>query len=119
MAVNEEIRKSMAYGGLAFGALGLLAPRAFASLYGVPDDAGVRTMTRLWGTRTAALCAVMLGTDRAEDQRKLMTLVTAMNALDVVAVATAGGLPARARVLGSLTSASFAAGGAYWLTSGQ
>jgi len=116
VAAADDIRKSVGVGSLAFGAVAALAPRVFLGMYGVPNEVDVRTMTRLWGTRTAALGALALTLDRAVDQRKLMTLAAAMNSADAAMVATAGGLPTRTRVLGSLTSAGFAAAIGYALT---
>jgi CelD/BcsL family acetyltransferase involved in cellulose biosynthesis len=115
VAVAEDIRKSVGVGSVAFGAVAALTPRLFLGLYGVPEEPSVRTMTRLWGTRTAVLGALVLNLDRAEDQRNLMTMAAAMNATDAALVAAARGIPARARVLGSLTSAGFAAALAYAL----
>jgi hypothetical protein len=45
----------------------------------------------------------------------MMTMTAAMNAADAAMVAAASGIPGRARVLGSLTSAGFAGALAYVL----
>ena len=108
MAGADDIRKAVGVGSIAFGAVATLTPRLFLGLYGVPDEASVRTMTRLWGTRTTVLGALVFTLDGAENQQRLMTLSAAMNAADAGLVAASGGLPVRARVLGSLTSAVFA-----------
>ena len=116
MAAADDIQKAVGVGSVAFGAVAALAPRLFLGMYGVPDDANVRTMTRIWGTRTAVLGALVFTLEGTESQQKLMTLSAAMNAADAAMVATAGGVPARARVLGSLTSAGFAGALAYALS---
>jgi hypothetical protein len=85
-----------------------LTPRLFLGLYGVPDDASVRTMTRIWGTRTLVLGGLMFALEGTQNKQRLMSMSAAMNAADAVMVAASGGIPARARVLGSLTSAGFA-----------
>ena len=108
MAGADDVRKAVGVGSIAFGALAVVAPRAFLGMYGVPDEASTRTMTRLWGTRTAVLGALAFAVEGTENRRKLMTMSAAMNAADSVMVAAAGGVPVRARVLGSLTSAGFA-----------
>jgi hypothetical protein len=108
VAGSDDIRKAVGVGSVAFGALAALAPRLFLGMYGVPDDANVRTMTRLWGTRTLVLGALVFTLEGDENRRRMMTLAAAMNAADAAMVAAAGGVPARARVLGSLTSAGFA-----------
>jgi hypothetical protein len=115
MAGADEIQKAVGVGSVAFGAIAALTPRLFLGMYGVPDEANVRTMTRIWGTRTAVLGALVFTLDGTENQQKLMTMSAAMNAADAVMVAAAGGVPARARVLGSLTSAGFAGALAYAL----
>jgi hypothetical protein len=116
MAGSDDIQKAVGVGSVAFGAVAVLAPRLFLGLYGVPDDVNVRTMTRLWGTRTAVLGALVFALEDAGDQQKLMTMAAAMNAADAAMVASAGGLPARARILGSLTSAGFAGAIGYALS---
>jgi hypothetical protein len=115
MAGADDIQKAVGVGSVAFGAVAALTPRLFLGLYGVPNEANVRTMTRIWGTRTAVLGALMLTLEGAENKQKLMTMSAAMNAADAVMVAAAGGVHVRARVLGSLTSAGFAGALAYAL----
>jgi hypothetical protein len=115
MAGAEDIQRAVGAASVAFGVVAALGPRLFLGLYGVPDDATVRTMTRLWGTRTAVLGALMFTLEGAENKQRLMGLSAAMNSADAVMVAAAGGIPARARVLGSLTSAGFAGAIAYAL----
>jgi hypothetical protein len=115
MARADDIQKAVGIGSLAFGAVAALAPRAFLGLYGVPTDANVRTMTRLWGTRTAVLGGLVFALEGSENKKKMMTMTAAMNAADAAMVAAASGIPARARVLGSLTSAGFAGALAYVL----
>jgi hypothetical protein len=115
MARPEDIQKAVAIGSVAFGAVATVAPRLFLGMYGVPDEPPVRTMTRLWGTRTAVLGGLMFALEGAQDQQRLMSAATAMNAADTVLVASARGVPLRARVLGSLTSAGFAGALAYAL----
>ena len=115
MAGAADIQKAVGIGSVAFGAVAALAPRLFLGIYGVPDDPGVRTMTRLWGTRTAVLGALVFTLEGTANRRTMFTLTAAMNAADAAMVAAAGGVPARARVLGSLTSAGFAGALAYSL----
>lgn len=110
----EDIQKAVGVGSIAFGTVAVLTPRLFLGMYGVPDEPNVRTMTRIWGTRTAVLGALVFTLEGAENQQKLMTLSAVMNAADSAIVA-ASGVPARARVLGSLTSAGFAGALAYAL----
>ena len=115
MAGADDIQKAVGIASVAFGVVAALAPRLFLGLYGVPDEAGVRTMTRLWGTRTTVLGALALTVEGADTKQRLMTMSAAMNATDAVMVGAAGGLPARTRALGSLTAAGFAGAIAYAL----
>jgi hypothetical protein len=115
MAGADGIERAVGAGSVAFGAVATLSPRLFLGMYGVPDEASVRTMTRLWGTRTAVLGALLFAVEGTENRQRLMSMSAAMNATDAAMVAVAGGVPARARVLGSLTSAAFAAALAYAL----
>lgn len=115
MVAAEDIENAVGAGSVAFGAVAALAPRVFLGMYGLPNEANVRTMTRLWGTRTTVLGSLVFTLDGTENKRKLMTLAAAMNAVDALVVASARGVPARTRVLGSLTSAGFAGVLAYML----
>jgi hypothetical protein len=116
MSLADDIRKSSAIAGLSFGAVAALTPRLFAGMYGMSDDPDTRTMTRLWGTRTALIATAVLLSEGRSEQRRLMMMTTAMSAADTILIAGAGGVPARARAMGALTSAGFAAAGAYALT---
>lgn len=115
MAGAEDIQKAVGIGSVGFGVAALVTPRLFLGTYGVPDEANVRVMTRIWGTRTALLGALVFTVDGTENRQKLMTMSAVMNATDAVVIATAAGIPARARVLGALTSAGFAGALAYAL----
>lgn len=119
MAVLDDVSRQTAFGALGFGAVAIVAPRLFTGVYGLTSDPNVRTLARLWGTRTAVLGAVILAEERPEKKRRLMMLGTAMNATDALIAATAGSqVSARGRALGALTSGAFAALGAYALTNG-
>lgn len=116
---TEQVRQGIAMGSVGFGALAIAAPRVFTAVYGLTANPNVRAMTRLWGTRTAMIGAVLLSTENAEDQRRLTMLGTAMSALDALICATAGpDVSARGKILGTTTSAAFTAAGAYVLSQG-
>lgn len=115
MVGAADLEKAVGVGSVGFGVVATLAPRMFLGIYGLPDEANVRTMTRLWGTRTAVLGSLVFTLDGTDNKRTLMTMAAAMNAADALVVASAGGVSTRARVLGSLTSAGFAGVIAYLL----
>jgi Domain of unknown function (DUF4267) len=115
MAVADDIRKSVGYASVGFGAAAVLTPRLFLGLYGVPDDDNVRLITRMWGTRTAVLGGLALALGDIEDRRTLMVAATAMDVVDTLLIATSP-VPARARAMGAATTAAFAAALGYGLT---
>jgi hypothetical protein len=115
MGVADDIRTSVGYASLGFGAVAVLTPRSFLGIYGVPDEKSVRLMTRMWGTRTAVLGALALALRDAGDRRTLLTAAAAMNAADTLLIA-ASPVPSRARAMGAATTAAFAAALAYGLT---
>lgn len=105
----ETVGTAIAGGAIGFGAAGLLAPRLVIRTYGLPDTGPFRFMTRLWGTRTAALGVVMILERDARRRANLAAIAVAVNALDAVVATTAGrDLSARTKVMAAATSASFA-----------
>ena len=115
MAVPDDIRKSVGYASIGFGAIAVLTPRLFLGIYGVPDEENVRLMTRLWGTRNAVLGGLALALRDEESRRTLMTAAAALNAVDTLLISTSH-VPHRARAMGAATTAGFAAALAYGLT---
>lgn len=116
---NDQLVDAINYGAIGFGVLAVLAPRVFKGIYGLKGDGNLLAMTRLWGTRTAAIGAIGLVTRGSPHYKTLLTIGTAMSAADALVVAGAGpDVPVRSRVMGSLTSATFAAMGGYVITQG-
>ena len=115
----DTIQRATSVGALAFGAGGLLAPDTLARLYGIPDGDPSRFITRLWGTRTAALGVLALTAPSTAAKRRMLGPLVAMNGVDVVVALASTGLPARARLLAAATSAAFAGFGAYVLANGD
>lgn len=100
---------SLAAGAVGFGAAGLLAPSLVVRTYGLPDTAPFRFLTRLWGTRTAVLGALMLLERSSSGRRNLVLAATAMNAVDAgVALASGPDLSTRTKVMAAATSGTFA-----------
>lgn len=115
----DQVRSAIAMAAVGFGAVAVVVPRVFTAVYGLTGNPNVTVMTRLWGTRTAGLGAVMLAAGNPEDKRRLGMLGTALNTADAVLAFTAGpGVSKRGKFLGTLTSGAFAAAGAYVLTQG-
>jgi hypothetical protein len=115
VATPDDIRKAVGCGAIGFGALAILSPRLFLGLYGIPEEANVRLMTRVWGTRTTVVGALSLLLRNTDDRRTLMTAAAVNEAMDTLLIATSGA-PTRARVMGAATTAGFAAATAYALS---
>jgi hypothetical protein len=115
MGAADDIRKSVGYASMGFGAVAILAPRLFLGAYGLPNDENVRLMTRMWGTRSAVLGALTLALNDSEDRRTLLVAAAAMDAADTLVIA-ASPVPVRARAMGAATTAAFAGALAYGLT---
>lgn len=115
---THQLEQGIAAGSVGFGVLAAVLPRVFNGIYGLGSDPRTKVLTRLWGTRTAALGALWFLSDDRSSRRTLITVATAMNVVDAALVVTAGEVPLRSRVLGSASSGSFAAAGAYTLAQG-
>ena len=115
MATQEDIRKAVGCGAIGFGVLAIASPRLFLGLYGMPDDANVRLMTRVWGTRTTAVGALSLLLRNPEDRRVLMIAAAVNESLDSVLIATSR-TPTRTRLLGAATTGACAAATTYALS---
>ncbi len=114
--VVERIHAATAWGAIGFGAVATAAPNLFAAAYGLPREDNLRTMIRLWGAATGALGTLLVGTQDPGTARRMMTVATAMNTVNTAAIALSGrGVRPRARLGGAVTSAAFAAAGAYAL----
>ena len=115
---TEQVERAVDWAGLGFGVLATAAPGAFLKAYAAPErDPMLAWMTRLWGTRTALLSVLALAVQQEDDRRRVMTGLVAMNVVDTAIALTRGDeVPAKTRRQAALTSAAFAAVGA-WLLS--
>jgi len=110
----DQLTDAINFGAIGFGAVAVLAPRLFQGIYGLKGDGNLSAMSRLWGTRTAAIGAIGLLTRGASNRRQLLTVGTAMSVVDALVIANAGpDVAMRSRIMGTATAASFAAAGAY------
>jgi hypothetical protein len=115
-ATAETIRKFTGFGALGFGAAGALAPSVLNGLYGVKQQGGeFAYMSRMWGTRTAAIGFLALSLTGEAERRALYLCSAVLNGADAVVAVTTPGLSARTRVMGALTSGGFAAAAVYAL----
>ena len=114
----DAVDKLLGYGALGFGIAGILAPTTLRRAYGMTAEGPELTyLGRMWGTRTAMVGMLSLAASTDEDRKRITTMAVAMNTLDALTAATTDGLPSTTRSLGTLTSAFFAAAGAYSLSS--
>ncbi|MCW2846877.1 MAG: hypothetical protein JWR90_851 [Marmoricola sp.] len=108
---TDTLGAGLAWGAVGFGVVGALAPRVFEAAYGLHDNPELRVMTRLWGTRTALLGVLFLSAEGEEERKRFAVLATGLNLADALITASAGpAVGKRSRILGSLSSAAFAAG---------
>lgn len=113
----ESIRTGLSYAAFGFGALAIAAPRAFAGIYGLKGDGNLRTMIRLWGTRTVLIGAMNYFATDAQQKRTLAAATTALNFADTLLIAMSGDdVAARTRMMGTATTATIAAASAYVLS---
>lgn len=116
---TQQLERVINGAGLAFGVLGAVAPKAFLRGYGAPpEDPMLGYMTRLWGTRTAALCTLgLLAGDDASARRRWTAVAVGMNALDtLIGLSRGSGVPSKTKWQGTLTSGAFTALGAWALS---
>lgn len=112
---TSSLSTALSWAAIGLGAASALAPRAFASSYGLDHSSSTHVMLRLFGTRNVALGALGLLLD--EDARATMAPITAaMNAMDALLIATASDHPGASRAMGAVSSLGFAAGFAYVAT---
>lgn len=105
----DTIGTAVAAGAVGFGAAGLLAPKLVVRTYGLPDTGPFRFLTRLWGTRTAALGALMLIEGNPRSRRNLVLVAAAINAVDAgVALSAGPDLTTRTKLMAAATSGTFA-----------
>ncbi len=105
----DTVGTAVAAGAVGFGAAGLLAPKLVVRTYGLPDTGPFRFLTRLWGTRTAALGALMLLDGTPRGRRNLVLVAAAMNAVDAgVALSAGPDVSTRTKVMAAATSGTFA-----------
>jgi hypothetical protein len=113
----ETVRTALSYTALGFGAVAIVAPRAFAGIYGLKGDGNLRTMIRLWGTRSMLIGAMNFFATDAQQKRTLAAATTALSFADTLLIAMSGDdVAARTRMMGTATTASVAAASAYVLT---
>lgn len=112
MATPDNVRRVVGWGAIGFGVLAIVSPRLFLGLYGMRDEANVRLMTRVWGTRTTVVGALSILVREPDDRRSLMFAAAVNEGLDALLIATSR-TPTRTRVLGAATTAGFAAATAY------
>jgi hypothetical protein len=107
----DQLEQGLAIGAVGFGVVAALTPRVFSALYGLGNDPKLLTMARLWGTSTASLGTLSLV--GAIDSAKGDRIIAGLNVANTVLIVRAAGIPARSKLLGTLTSAGFAAGFGY------
>ena len=79
---KQSLAKALGAGGLAFGLLSVVAPRAVANSYAVPVTPAGLQLQRLFGSRAAVISALALTARTDEEVDRGLAAVAAMNLLD-------------------------------------
>lgn len=100
----ETVHKVLGGAALAFGAAGLLAPRALLSAYGMSLQGGESMyLARMWGARMAFIGALSLAAT-GELRRTSFMLGAALGGVDTVLSLATPGLSAQTRIQGATTA---------------
>ena len=81
---KQSAAKVLGAGGLVFGLLSVVAPRAVAGSYGVPVTPAGLQLQRLFGSRALVISALALTARTDEEVDRGLAAVAAMNLLDSV-----------------------------------
>jgi hypothetical protein len=108
---KQTLAKALGAGGLAFGLLSVVAPRAVANSYGVPVTPAGLQLQRLFGSRAAVISALALTARTDEEVDRGLAAVAAMNLLDSVTALLASRGAGRRTTMRAVAS-SLAYGGA-------
>ncbi len=108
---KQTLAKALGAGGLAFGLLSVVAPRAGAPGYGVPLTPAGLQLQRLFGSRAAVISALALTARTDEEVDRGLAAVAAMNLLDSVTALLAARGAGRRTTMRAVAS-SLAYGGA-------
>ncbi len=108
---KQTLAKALGAGGLAFGLLSVVAPRAVATGYGVPLTPAGLQLQRLFGSRAAVISALALTARTDEEVDRGLAAVAAMNLLDSATALLAARGAGRATTVRAVAS-SLAYGGA-------
>ncbi len=108
---KQTLAKALGAGGLAFGLLSVVAPRAVATGYGVPLTPAGLQLQRLFGSRAAVISALALTARTDEEVDRGLAAVAAMNLFDSVTALMAARGAGRATTVRAVAS-SLAYGGA-------
>jgi hypothetical protein len=103
-------------GALAFGVAGVLTPSQLGRAYGLASTDELVFLSRLWGSRTAAIGVLGFVTQDEELLDKMLLVGIAMNATDAVTAAVAGArgkLAPRGAAMAAAASAAFVGLGLY------
>ena len=108
---KRTLAKALGAGGVAFGVLSVVAPRAIATGYGVPVTPQGVQLQRLFGSRSLVIGVLAMTARSEEEVDQGLAAVAAMNLLDSVTALLAARGSGRATTVRAVAS-SLAYGGA-------
>lgn len=109
---NTQLNNVLVGIGVGFGAAAVLAPRTLSRAYGIAGNGETDGLTRLYGTRTAALGALAAMAPTDESRTAVTKTVAAMSAVDTlysVVSGLRGTVSARTAAQTALTTAAVTA----------
>ena len=87
---NDNLAKLASGIALGYGAAAMFAPRALGRVYGLNGTGDTDALMRLYGSRTAGLGVLALGTREPAARNKVITVAAAISAVDTAAAIFSG-----------------------------
>jgi hypothetical protein len=109
---NDSLAKVASGLAVGYGVTALFAPRALGRLYGLNSTSDTDALLRLYGSRTAGLGALALGTKEPAVRNRVIGVAAAISAGDTVsatASGVSGGVSARQAAMTAVTTAGVTA----------
>ena len=112
--VAQAVQRITGALGVAVGAAGVFLPETLGEAYGMEDTSPEnRYTTRLWGSATIFLSVTAATARPGAERRRVMSVLTMVNAVDLLAAVLADGIEPRSKALAAATSAAFGAATLY------
>ena len=101
---KQTLAKALGAGGLAFGLLSVVAPRAVANSYAVPVTPAGLQLQRLFGSRALAISVLALSAKTEEETNRGLAVLAGANAIDALTALAAAAQAGRPTTLRAVVS---------------